>query len=131
MKANELRIGNWVNVPVKEQSPFRIDAFEHLSDKFIKVAMFHPEYGESVHPLTWYGGDLEPIPLTEEILLKCGFEEDANLFHNNIALYKNGVGGFNYNANYFEHDNLISVDYLHQLQNLYFALTGEELKIEL
>lgn len=70
MKASELRIGNIVNVPREDQSPFRIDFFEYLYDNDCKVAK-RSFIGETeVHPLTWYFIDLKPIPLTEEWLLK-------------------------------------------------------------
>ena len=137
MKANELRIGNYVNVPRADQSPFRIDAFEYLSEKFIKVAMIHPEHGEDFHPLTWYGNDLTPIQITEELLLKCGFDKDFeyfeflkdneffisyNIFKKQMGIYINGTRGGRY---------WIDCLYLHQLQNLFFALTNQELKINL
>jgi len=136
MKANDLRIGNYVNVPREDQSPFRIDAFESLSVKFIKVAMIHPEYVESMHPLTWYGDDLKPIPLTEEWLLNFGFEKHESLigfyFKGNLVVERNIIiSGFNFRKriNLRESLHLADFDYTHQLQNLYFALTGSELTI--
>lgn len=77
-----------------------------------------------------------PIPLTEEWLLKFGFEAEDNgsgtiaVFTNQIAIYHNGVGCFSYNASFYEHDNLIDVNSVHQLQNLYFALTNQELTLK-
>ena len=89
MKASELRIGNYVNVPIKEQCPFRIDAFEYCSEKFIKVAQEVKLNGFEVHPLTWYGGDLQPIPLTEKWLLKFGFEKTEWDNFNSYRLMRN------------------------------------------
>lgn len=70
-----------------------------------------------------------PIPLTEEILLKCGFEIDdvlAPCMHVakewDLEWFIDGV--------YLDGSNTKAV-YLHQLQNLYFALKGEELNITL
>lgn len=73
----------------------------------------------------------DPIPLTEEILLKFGLKKiDDNLWQ-----YKNGyLIGF-YTKRWFigkyNFDDMVemitSFDYAHQLQNLYFALTREEL----
>ena len=81
-----------------------------------------------------YETDLEPIELTEEILLKCGFEKredgDYNLFKysevdivicSDFSSWK--CDGINFSVNY--------IKYLHQLQNLYFALTNKELEINL
>ncbi len=127
MKANELRIGNYVNVPIQEQCPFRIDAFEYCSEKFIKVAQEVKLNGFEVHPLTWYGGDLQPIPLTEEWLLKFGFDRNGKkLTFWKIDLVEDEEGIFSFD----ESRIYIDVKYVHQLQNLYFALVGEELTIK-
>jgi len=125
LKASELRIGNYVNVPNYKQCPFRIDAFEHCSEKFIKVAQEVKLNGFEVHPLTWYGADLEPIPLTEEWLFKFGFEFTNGYgfkIFGNWLQKEDDVYFYNVNGNF------IQIDYVHQLQNLYFALTGKELK---
>ena len=141
MKANELRIGNYVNVPNSEQCPFRIDAFEHCSEKFIKVAQEVKLNGFEVHPLTWYGADLEPIPLTEEWLLKFGFylrDGFSNTFKLNVEkhqydcseiTYSEKEGLFRFSNGQQKGTTLIPhIKYVHQIQNLYFALIGEELK---
>jgi len=126
--ANELRIGNWVAMD-KEFNQIRRDDFEMAN------------YIEST---------FEPIPLTPEILEKAGFEKDIYMrtkdvissirftrYLNaigiiiNIKLLKNGKTLIMFSGcekrlidpNYIKH--------LHQLQNLYFALTGEELAVEL
>ena len=75
---------------------------------------------------------LTPIPLTEEILLKCGakqineywfeFHTYGIIKHTSFIEFYSCVEG-DYICN--------SVKYLHQLQNLYFDLIGEELIIEL
>jgi hypothetical protein len=134
MKASELRIGNYVNVPIKEQCPFRIDAFEYCSEKFIKVAQEVKLNGFEVHPLTWYGGDLQPIPLTEEWLLKFGFEKTE---WDNFNSYRLMIGNNNYAIVLYSDGNCevgdiitCKIEYIHLLQNLYFALTGEELTIK-
>lgn len=146
MKASELRIGNYFNVPIQEQCPFRIDAFEYCSEKFIKVAQEVKLNGFEVHPLTWYGGDLQPIPLTEELLLKFGFKHQ-NKYDLESNLYSKKLNSQYYFTIYSKTETLdfktkfigwkvlnigfdIKIDFVHQLQNLYFALTGEELTIE-
>lgn len=73
-----------------------------------------------------------PIPLTEEILLKCGFKKRSdghfNMFKhsevdiiicNDFSSWQ--CDGINFSVN--------RIKYLHQLQNLYFALIGKELNI--
>ena len=124
MKANELRIGNWVEV-----------------ENYKNIQL------ENVHPKGTTRGDdqylismLNPIPLTEEILLKCGFKyreamaggQDEWAGYGFWSL--NGVhllGHKNGEVLYYDRRSEVEYKYLHQLQNLYFALTNEELQIEL
>jgi len=87
--------------------------------------------------------DIKPIPLTEELLLKCGFErifENSNLFLNitndiYFYWYNDKLNGCVIN-HYMDSDNQLSeltfdleILHLHQLQNIFFALTNQELKI--
>ena len=76
---------------------------------------------------------LEPIPLTEEWLVKFGFElvtKSTKKYmikntYNEPCFFKykaQGVFAFRYQNT--------TVYNVHQLQNLYFALTGEELTIK-
>ena len=72
----------------------------------------------------------EPIPLTEEWLLKFGFKKDGGYYSKGRKHYH-----FLSNKFYLGNDHVSSgnadarVMHIHQLQNLYFALTGEELTI--
>jgi len=71
---------------------------------------------------------LYPIPLTEEILLKCGYEINFIDFKHFYKLHNLYL-----DSNFQPIDTFITyeIKYLHQLQNLYFALTNQELNIEL
>ena len=79
-----------------------------------------------------------PIPLTEKWLLKFGFEEtekrtwELSQIGNDIDLcisLNDGKG----TAILWQADPIYiqNIDNIHQLQNLFFALTGEELKVKL
>ena len=83
--------------------------------------------------------NFQPIPLTEEILLKCGFEFVRNNDEPFYQLIKNGIV---FNSDYLSVEDsidcvistvnsLVKFKYLHQLQNIFFALTNEELTINL
>ena len=102
MKANELRIGNWVMYNSKIQ----------VNENKIRECVDHPDR-------------FAPIPLTEEWLLKFGFEySDLN---GDSGLWKIPPFQIYGKYNQFIYDYRLDVNYVHQLQNLYFALTGEEL----
>lgn len=106
MKANELRIGNWVfNGQNIQVTPKQIEWFS-----------------EGVY-------DLLPIELTEEWLLKFGFSKwknKNNFSKGSFIVYTLSKKGFHYGRKSLR----VELKYVHQLQNLYFALTGEELKIK-
>jgi len=123
MDEKEVRIGNYVNI---KDTIFRIE----LQD------------------LYYTSGDMNPVPLTEEWLFKFGFDKlrEYNDGENIIIEYGKSiiVGDNSHNeklviifpfnhceiGNYRSEDAYIlntTIDYVHQLQNLYFALTGQEL----
>jgi hypothetical protein len=78
--------------------------------------------------------NFEPIPLTEEWLINFGLNE-----YNDIKVKDNGficIERTKSEINFYimGHDNptyssmhSIKLNHVHQLQNLYFALTGKEL----
>ena len=86
---------------------------------------------EGTHFTSGDGGtfySLNPIPLTEEWLIKFGFENKREkwLFEKNGLVINIG----NHNCTMHCGNSIKAVDYVHQLQNLYFVLTGKELKIK-
>ena len=123
MKVNELRVGNWF---MGYHDPFKwiLEHFDLLKqadlDEIIK----------------------EPIPLSEDILLKCGFEMELSISTPTFickqrrdlivqSLPEIGSYIFRIKAGMGYPTFVRYVDYLHQLQNLFFAITGEELEVEL
>jgi hypothetical protein len=76
------------------------------------------------------GIGFEPIPLTEEWLLKFGFEKSENNWKF-LDLYFGIISWEKLAGTMFclEQESIFlpHIKYVHQLQNLYFALTGEVL----
>lgn len=71
--------------------------------------------------------DIIPIQLTEDWLLKFGFEKNStyeNYRLNDIVIEDTDYGICMYNPTHLVKNN---IKYVHQLQNLYFAVTGSEL----
>lgn len=114
MRASELRIGNWV---YSELRNMQIELFD-----FADI-------------LNYYNANnldhIEPIPLTEEWLVKFGFEDNGQSYEIEYCVvrrnYNNKVMFDLFKNGEFIHSEL---KHVHQLQNLYFALTGEELTIK-
>ncbi len=78
---------------------------------------------------------LQPIPLSPEILEKCGFEKDRYGFgfsNSNFSLYWTEKRPERFLPCWKENvSSDINLRYLHQLQNCFYVLTGEELTIKL
>jgi hypothetical protein len=115
MKANELRIGNYILLQGVTK-PTQVSIIDTTEQSTRTKA--------------------SPIPLTEEWLLKFGFVKkkgESGYSKGKLLIYfglttMSGVNG----RTYFNSWAILykSPEYVHQLQNLYFALTGEELTYE-
>lgn len=126
INANELSIGNWVYDGEMKRNCMIAEV--RLDSVFLDPS---PYAGTK---LSW----LMPIPLTPSILEKAGFEkeEDGDGGYYHELLSENGVlfvegNKKGYTDVFLDMDDKIRVRCLHQLQNLYFALTGTELTINL
>ena len=111
MKAQELRIGNYVFS--KETQKHQMIVGVTLENPFIDAITFdYTTYNE-----------IEPIPLTEKWLKNLGFKKGRKGFW--------FQGGVEYNPKKFDLSffGYVEIKYVNQLQNLYFALTGEELQL--
>ena len=116
MKASELRLGNWVECLSSTQQVQGVKMYGDCSE--VDLTAIH-----------WIDDvDIKPIPLTEEWLLKFGFETKDKVFWDvgNFRVGQDRWGGYDYVSRRVD----IDLKYVHQLQNLYFALTGEELTIK-
>lgn len=114
MKANEVRIGNWV-YDLKFQSNLQFRSFFGLCN-----------FEQSPD-------DFQPIPLTPEILKKAGFVKEGLRYSKDwVYLWQDGNNIVFALAEMQEAiGTFLPVKFVHQLQNLYFAFTGEELEINL
>lgn len=116
MNCKELRVGNYVYCKGIIDEVLGIGDNDYYTEKH-----YHGVRDE----------DLTPIPLTDKILLKCGFKigkENNYILHDLIEIVETDYGNtFFLMSNFIKSD----VKYLHQLQNLYFALTNKELNYEL
>lgn len=83
------------------------------------------------------GWQAEPIPLTPDVLLKCGFVKNNDFYClDHRALRDMDIKATEYNGAWSAYlhkanwQNSTRCFYLHSLMNLYHALTGEELKYQ-
>lgn len=127
MKAEDLRLNNWVNYKGKE---YQVSAIQ--GDNTIRLWCDDSTHENASDGTIgcYYIKQITPIPLTEEWLVKFGFEkqmfEPCNTYSKNRILIDWRVVGNRFEEYFYKTE----VKYVHQLQNLYFALTGEELTIK-
>ena len=136
MVANELRIGNWVKIKEEfssdrdfplETLEFQIEGFNDGSNRYEEGAkqILFWNIKNKVFGTTTSGSydiECEPILLTEEWLHNINWRGYKQLYFNS-SFSMDDVGHIFYRSDYTG----VNVKYVHQLQNLYFALTGEEL----
>jgi len=118
MNLIELRIGNWVQV-LRADDKYQIEAHHFNNDDLDALS--------------------DPIPLTKEWLLNFGFKRGE--YPHSDSFYIIPVGGSDFCINpdngvvwIIRNDNIFnnpaSIEYVHSLQNIYFALTGNELTLK-
>jgi hypothetical protein len=138
MKATELRLGNLINIGGNT-----LDTYQTYKPTKVTLAILNEIAGENEERPDAVLSVFQPIPLTEEWLLKVGLLKDGYDFCMEREKYKqdsscnffvrrkkkyfmpctHGVG-------YCNLCMLKAIKYVHQLQNICFALTGNELTIQ-
>ena len=123
MKSNELRIGNLV-----------MYSNGNILFKVIGISEFGIDIENKVEKTYIEYDEFEPILLTKEWLLNLGFKKDVDgsFMKNDISIFLDK----RFKTNLFLQENQdnfkwfsyeCKIQYVHQLQNLYFALTSDEL----
>ena len=116
MVINELRIGNFIE---------DIHYPELILFTEVDLELFAGLYDGTI-----LESDLQPIPLTEKWLLKFGFEvfefdngqPNQYRFKDRLLVIRE--------EKFVDYGSSVAIKYVHQLQNLYFALTGQELQLK-
>ena len=121
--ARELRTGNYISFNVVD-NPFQVTAKEILMI----------ENGQMNDSQSYY---LEPIQLTEKWLIDFGWgkgEHDTE-YYDNVSMDQ-CILAYNVNSKMFtieSHRDIIeipNIEYVHTLQNVFYALTGKELTLK-
>ncbi len=120
IKANELRIGNCVF------ALFNSCTIKEVFENGISI-----EFKSGKRDIEVFD-HIKPIPLTPEILESCGFKCNKDFGIYSIPNLSLDTDFYYVHIDYEgTHDRIIHITYLHQLQNLYFALIGKELEVNL
>ena len=134
MRTEELRIGNLV------YSGFRVVDVVDSIERSVFVVNYIVNFSDGENCEV---EEINPIPITTKWLERLQFRKDDNgnywvdlvTFYFEIIPGKDGfypvIGqGAEISAETEQRVTLNCIKYIHELQNLYFALTGEELKIK-
>jgi len=124
IQLDTLRRGNWLF----DESDEHYCVFEEMSGLNIKLNRFGKTPYIGIHSF------LKPIPITRGKLSVCGFRPENDKYYITTVAGKrislrfvdNGIVQLLFEKK--ESENISSV---HELQNEYFFLTGEELKVNL
>ena len=142
MKASELRIGNLINgiyhayddginEDIQNETICKVVTLDVSGSGDYQIYVYSDEDIEQF-------SEFEPITLTEEWLLKFGFK--AKTINHNFRIesdtdFQISSAARNVNTNersifYLQSEFGTKINYVHQLQNIYFALIGEELTLK-
>lgn len=117
MKAEELRLGNWVH----DGSRFPMQVGGIFED-----VVYLDFEGNEGNVLECRIEDLQPFEFSNEWLERFGFEkrENSSIWHkgNFICFPEAKIFYWRMEAVYLD-----LLEYVHQIQNIHYALTGEEL----
>lgn len=142
MKIQELRIGNYL-MQIDQNKEKEITEVWGIINDVINPLVNENYHGGAFGQKRYYQGwNYEPIPLNEDWLLKFGMEYYDGFSNQRFIrlnkhecdfsklTYSHKEGLLRFTNGEDKGTSLIPyVKYVHQLQNLYYALTGEELTI--
>ena len=118
MKASELRIGNYINDHKTDMS-YSVISLSKTLCTYKNQQEFRSPYDL-----------LKPIPLTDEWLQEFGLIDGVFTELEYFSIRQSFANGLYY-CLYFENEyTATDIKYVHELQNLYFALVGTELTIQ-
>ena len=144
IKATELRIGNYfyyecetlhMTTLAKVVAITKDGVYTggEMTGQDIYIIGLINQWGNSV---TEHVIDLEPIPLSEELLKKCGFKNKIHPTQDGQCRFWDINFGFTLeqylkSGEIFQYcgEDYVRINYAHQFQNLYYALMGKELEL--
>jgi hypothetical protein len=115
IQLNELRIKNFVSTPTGIK----------------QIEYFVKDICNFENREAWSCDAIKPIPLTDEWLLRFGKKANKDdSFGGFIIYYSNGNGMRIKNNEWSTQHLSVKLEFVHQLQNLYYSLTQEELTLK-
>lgn len=125
---SEFRLGNYVIDKLRNNRMRPLGAISTRYTGLMEQVMFDHSTDNWQHCR-----DIDPIPITPKILEKCGFVKtdcgfvitETDEFRSKLTLQLHDEKTYKFDCSGFWY----GINHLHQLQNLYYILTGSELTI--
>ena len=137
MKGNDLRIGNWVKV---NDPIFGVNTYKVATIRDNGIITLNDNMSCLVD-------NIEPIELTGDILINIGFKKgyneiysktikvdfyEYNISYQNVKDNKYSFVAYGYKNGELKRKMILdNIQYLHELQNVFFSFTNQELEMKL
>lgn len=142
---SEIRLGNWFQYDGTDRNPIDPKYPGHSTYYNRKTRKLDLVFKFDFQEENWLNQvecvldmkDVYPIELTVDLCKELGLLDQVTVKNSFYRLYETEFYSDNYEKQWFgfelsrNNEGLGEVKYLHQYQNLFFALTGEELSINL
>lgn len=127
----DLMIGNWVYESERSKFPMKV---VYVGEDYCYLN-FESNEGDV---FDGYEKDMMPIPLAEDILIKCGFAKRKLLGYENHFTYERYLKGItikltalnNCDFSVLLFETAIKIEYVHELQNIVRLITKSDLEIK-
>lgn len=146
LKAQDFRIGNWIYddegilCKINGFTPFdHSTRCDELEGCLVLIDIYRPN-GDVSKGYECNINEMKPIELTEDLLLRLGYKYFNGKNEGTLTMDFEGKLDIDYHdgeikvKSHYEGEHmyrkLFNIKYLHQLQNLYFALSGIELTLK-
>ena len=130
MKPQELRIGNIVEVNHYEYGDMfaSVTSINDVGD--LCLHLLDERFTKEEYECTM--NEVTPIPITDELLLKNGFEQCDYMFKTLFMEMYEVENGWHLHIDneHFETALSITIKYIHDLQNAYYLAIGKEFEIK-
>lgn len=139
MNKRDLRVGNLVEILTSNKQinlpTGQFGIIEEIREEKVKIRLRN-ESSDVVYVFNRKYDTIRPILITEELLLKFGLKPNQWFCSNSYCVVEDKTGDIHYgwcmktqNSLHTKEIEFGYFKYVHQLQNLYFALTFDELKL--
>jgi len=127
MNKKELRLGNLVNEKLLGEV-----TIEKIDNSFVDISRSLVLHGKIIKTFHYniLNDDISGITITEEWLRRLGFEINSYRYDPKLYFHRGRFSYTSTNGFMFKWYPLPHIVYVHQLQNLYFALMNEELEVK-